>query len=137
MMNKGALGRVYQDDEIIVRQGDKGDFLFVIQQGQVEIFVERDGNEVLLRIVGKNELIGEMAIFRREARSATARARGPTRVLTLDKKNFLRRISEDPSLAFRIIETMSRRISELSQEVADLKVVNKEKVGSKALPPQV
>ena len=136
MLKKGALGRVYQDGEIIVRQGDKGEFLFVIQQGQVEIFIEREGNEIPLRIVGKNELIGEMAIFRREPRSATARACGPARVLTLDKKNFLRRISEDPSLAFRIIETLSRRINELSHEVADLKLVGAGQVGSKALPPR-
>ena len=134
MMNRRALGKIYQDGEIIVRQNEQSDSLFVIQQGQVEIFIERDGHEVPLRVVGKNDLIGEMAIFRREARSATARARGPARVLTLDKKNFLRRISEDPSLAFRIIEAMARRINELSQEVVDLKVNCGETAGAKPSP---
>lgn len=120
-MRTGALGRLYQDGEVITRQGDCGDCLFVIQEGQVEIVVERDGKEIPLRVASKDELIGEMAIFERQLRSATARARGLARVLTLDKKNFLRRISEDPSLAFRIVETMSRRVRELSQQIADLK----------------
>jgi CRP-like cAMP-binding protein len=62
-----------------------------------------------------------MAIFRREVRSATARAFGQVRVLTLDKSNFLKRITEEPSLAFRIIEALSRRISDLSIEVVKLK----------------
>lgn len=120
-MSTGALGRVYQDGEVITCQGDCGDCLFVIQEGHVEIVVERNGKEILLRVASKDELIGEMAIFERQVRSATARARGRARVLTLDKKNFLRRITEDPSLAFRIVETMSRRVRELSQQIADLK----------------
>jgi CRP-like cAMP-binding protein len=62
-----------------------------------------------------------MAIFQKETRSATVRAKGTARVLTLDKKNFLRRINEDPSLAFRIIETMSRRVRELSTQVVELR----------------
>jgi CRP-like cAMP-binding protein len=43
------------------------------------------------------------------------------RVLTVDKRNFLRRLSEDPTLAFRLVETMSRRVRELSDEVIRLK----------------
>ena len=62
-----------------------------------------------------------MAIFEREARMATVRALGPARILSVDKKNFLRRVHEDPSLAYRIVQTMSRRIRELSGEVARLK----------------
>jgi CRP-like cAMP-binding protein len=41
-------------------------------------------------------------------------------VLTVDKKNFMRRVHEDPSLAFRLVETMSHRIRELGEEVARL-----------------
>jgi CRP-like cAMP-binding protein len=56
-----------------------------------------------------------MAIFQREARSATIRALTQTRLLTIDKKAFLSRIEEDPSLAFRIIETLSRRLDKMTQ----------------------
>jgi CRP-like cAMP-binding protein len=48
------------------------------------------------------------------------RALGEARVLTVDKKNFMRRVHEDPSLAFRLVETMSQRIRELGEEVARL-----------------
>lgn len=120
-MKKEKLGRVFQDGEIIVRQGDKGDCLFIVQEGQVQILIENQGEEILLRTAGKNELIGEMAIFRRDVRSATARAQGTVRALTLDRNNFLKRITEEPSLAFRIIEAMSKRICDLSIEVATLK----------------
>jgi CRP-like cAMP-binding protein len=48
-----------------------------------------------------------MAIFDRDVRSATARGIGEVRVLNVDKKNLMRRVHEDPSLAFRLVETMS------------------------------
>jgi len=119
-MSDAALGRFYADGEVIARQGETGDCLFVVQDGTVEIVMVDGDTEVVLRTAGRNELLGEMAIFEREPRSATIRAKGKVRLLTLDKRNFLRRINEDPSLAFRMIETMSHRVRDLSREVADL-----------------
>jgi CRP-like cAMP-binding protein len=49
------------------------------------------------------------------------RALGDVRVLTIDKKTFLRRVHEDPSLAFRILQKMSYRIRELDTELVRLK----------------
>ncbi len=120
-MDQGSLGREYEDGAIIVRQGDTADSMFVIQQGQVEVLSGDADNQVRLRIAREGEFLGEMAIFERIDRSATLRAMGPVRLLTIDKKNLLRRIHEDPSLAFRIVKTMSGRIRELSDEVARLK----------------
>jgi len=120
-MTVGELGKIYQDGETIIRQGEVGDCMYVIQEGQVEVVLEENGRQVPLAIRGEGEFIGEMAIFEREVRMATVRALGKARVLTVDKKNFMRRIHEDPSLAFRLVEAMSRRIRELSNEVALLK----------------
>ena len=117
-MRKGALGRVYRDGETVVRQGGKDDCMYVIQDGQVDVFLEKDGREVPLRVCGKGEIIGEMAIFDRAAHSATVRARGEARILTVDKKGFLRRVQEDPSLAFHILQNMSARIRDLSEKLA-------------------
>ena len=64
-MDQGALGRDYEDGEIIVRQGDAGDSMFVIQEGQVEVLTEKEGQETRLRIAGEGEFMGEMAIFER------------------------------------------------------------------------
>jgi CRP-like cAMP-binding protein len=119
-MSTGALGRVYENGEILVRQGEVGDSMFVIQEGDVEIVVERDGRETVVGESHAGDMLGEMAIFLHERRSATVRAKGQVRALTVDKKNFLRRINEDPSIAFRLVETMSRRVRDLSKELARL-----------------
>lgn len=117
-METGALGKVYQDGEVIIRQGEVGDCMFVIQEGAVEVVLDRDGREVRLAVRKKGDFFGEMAIFEREVRSATVRALGQARVLTVDEKNLLRRIHEDPSLAYRLVQTLSSRIRELSEQVA-------------------
>jgi CRP-like cAMP-binding protein len=120
-MTNGALGKVYQDGEVIICEGEDGHCMFVIQEGEVEVIMDGDNDqEIRLGVRGEGEFFGEMAIFDRDVRSATVRALGVARVLTVDKKNFMRRVHEDPSLAFRLVETMSRRIRELGEEVARL-----------------
>jgi CRP-like cAMP-binding protein len=116
-MDIGALGKMYEDGEVIVQQGEIGNCMFVIQEGQVEVFLEEEGQQTDMAVLSAGDFFGEMAIFDREVRSATVRAIGPARILTVDKKNFLRRISKDPSLAFRLVETMSRRIRSLQSQL--------------------
>jgi len=113
-----SLGKKYKEGEVIFRQGDVGNCMFIIQAGEVEAVAEADGNELRLRTMGPNEFFGEMALFEKEVRTATIRATKPTRVLTIDKKNFLGGIHEDPSLAFRVVETMSHRIRDLTDRLS-------------------
>ena len=95
--------------------------MYVIQAGQVEVLQEREGKEIRLSVLDEGDVFGEMALFEREARSATVRALGDARVLTVDKKTFLRRVHEDPSFAFRILQKMSHRIRELDAELVRVK----------------
>jgi len=112
------LGKEYKEGEVIFRQGETGDCMFVIQTGEVEALAESDGKELRLRTMGPNDFFGEMALFEKDVRTATIRATKPTRVLTIDKKNFLGGIHEDPSLAYRMVQTMSHRIRDLTDRLA-------------------
>jgi flavin-dependent dehydrogenase len=114
----GLLGAIYDDGDVIVRQGEPGDAMYLILDGEATVSVSDDGHETELRTIGPGELFGEMAIFDRVERSATVRARGRVRALTIEKRTLLPRIQEDPSLAFHIIQNMSTRIRDLSRELA-------------------
>ena len=113
-----GLGKEYKKGEVVFRQGDRGNCMFVIQDGEVEAVAEYQGKELRLRTMGRNEFFGEMALFEQEVRTATIRALKPSRILSIDKKNFLGGIHEDPSLAYRIVETMSHRIKDLTDRLA-------------------
>lgn len=116
-MPTGDLGKIYKDGETIIKQGEKGTCMYVIQSGQVEIIRETDSKEMRLAIAGEGDFIGEMAIFESETRSASVRAMGEVRVITVDKGNFIRRVNQDPSIAFRLVNTLIQRIREMNQEM--------------------
>jgi CRP-like cAMP-binding protein len=117
-----TLGREYADREVIVKQGEPGNCMYVVQEGQVEAIAETDDHEMLLRKLGPNDFFGEMALFGTENRSCTIRAKGKARVLTIDKKSFLGGIQEDPSLAFRMVKVMSQRIRDLTSRLAEFEM---------------
>jgi CRP-like cAMP-binding protein len=119
-METSALGKTYQDGEVIIRQGDIGDCMFVIQDGRVSVVKELDSGEVELAVRGPGEFFGEMALFEHETRMATVRAIEKARVLSIDKKSFLSRVHEDPSLAFHLVQALSARVRQLSEEVQRL-----------------
>lgn len=119
-MASGDLGKAYADGEIIIREGDVGDCMYVVQEGQVEVLIGSGEDEVQLDVLDPGAFFGEMAVFERDVRSATVRALGKARVITVDKKNFMRRVHEDPTLAFRLVETMSHRVRNLTERVAEL-----------------
>ncbi|HXV79057.1 MAG TPA: cyclic nucleotide-binding domain-containing protein [Candidatus Binatia bacterium] len=120
-METGGIGKDYRDGEIIVRQGEVGNCMYVIQSGKVEVVEEVNGKIVPLAVLGENDFFGEMAIFEDQVRSATVRALGAVRVLTVDKKTLLRRIQQDPALAFRLLEHLCHRLRKLDFQVARVK----------------
>lgn len=118
-MVTGALGKIYRDREEIIRQGNTGESMYVVQSGRVEVVqITEDGEEQHLAFLEAGNFFGEMSVFERELRSATVRASGEARVLKIDKKTLLRRIREDPLLAVNLLKTMSHRIRVLNAELA-------------------
>ena len=119
-MKEKLLGKVYISGETVIRQGEAGNCMYVIQEGRVEVFVETLDRQIPVCTLGEREFFGEMAIFDRQPRSATVRAVGKARVLTLDRRAFMTRVHQDPSLAFNILQKMSLRIRALDAEVERL-----------------
>lgn len=119
-MKDAGLGRLYKKGEVVVRQGDKGDCMYVIQSGKAEVVQARDGLEILVGHLTDGDVFGEMALFEQQARSATVRAVTDVRALTVDKTIFLRRVHQDPSLAFVVMQKMSKRIRDLDNELSRL-----------------
>lgn len=118
----GALGTIYPDGEMIIREGEMGNCMYVIQAGRVEVIQAGEHGEQHLAFLGPGDFFGEMAVFEREKRSASVRSAGESRVLKVDKKTLLRRIGEDPLLAINLLQTMSHRIRDLNAEIAHHRV---------------
>jgi CRP-like cAMP-binding protein len=120
-MRTGELGIVFDAGQFLFRHGEQGDRMYVIQEGQAEVIVRHDGRETRTATLGPHDFVGEEAMFERVRRRADVRAITSVRVVSVDRRNFLRRMNEDPSLVLRILEQLSRRVCELSDEVARLR----------------
>ncbi len=119
-MRSKKLGNHYKDGEIIIKQGTRGNCLYVIQEGTVEVIHESEDGEVKIAELGKTEFFGEMGLFEEDVRSCTVRALGDARILTIDKRNFLKSIHRDSSLAYRLLEKMSARLREANKKIQSL-----------------
>jgi CRP-like cAMP-binding protein len=95
--------------------------MYVVQSGRAKVIREDGGSQVIVGELEKGDVFGEMSIFDRQPRSATVCANGRARVLTLDKRAFLKRVHEDPSLAYTILQKMSQRLRALDEEVSRLR----------------
>jgi CRP-like cAMP-binding protein len=120
-MREDELGRVYSEGEIIFQEGDEGDRMYVVQAGKVKITKKHDAGELTIATLGPGEIFGEMAMFDRMPRSAAAVAVGEARILGIDKKKLFQSIDRDPTLVFKLIESMSSRIRSLDEEFTKLK----------------
>ena len=97
------LGKKMHDGEILFRQGEAADRMYVIKSGKVEVFRVQDGREVKLGELGNDDFFGEMGSIEDSAWRACVRSKGEAQVFTIDQKFFMRKFHEDPSFAFRIL----------------------------------
>lgn len=116
-VTRRPLGKLYRDGECILYEGDPSEYLFIVQEGQVEIaYDEADRTTGLVRLE-EGDLFGESALFSQAPRTANVRAVGDARVLTLDRQVLLRRLKQDPLLALELLRSISRRIQALENTV--------------------
>ncbi len=79
----GVRGALFEAGQTIVKQGDIGREVYVIQSGEVEVVREERDGEKLLAALGPGEHFGEMAVFQNTRRTATVRARTRVQLLSL------------------------------------------------------
>ena len=111
----------YSDGEVIVREGEVGDRMFIILSGKVRVSRMLNGRPVRLPELKSGDLFGELAIINREVRSATVSAVGNVQLLSIDKESFFQHVYEDPSLAYPVLHRMSEKIRELNAELSQLR----------------
>lgn len=117
MAEDSLLGKKFKDGDIVFKEKSIGKEMYVILSGKVKITKEKSGKEATIAALEEGDFFGEMALFDNSPRSATAIALGDVSVLEIDQKNFLKKISKDPSLAFRMLKKMSQRIRETDERV--------------------
>jgi F420-non-reducing hydrogenase small subunit len=103
-------GSIYDKDEVVFRQGDRGDTMYVIQHGAVEVSRRSEDKDTVLSLLEKGDFFGEMALIDDRTRSATVRTLCRCRLLALTRSSLLSRLRKDPGVALHLLDALSKRI---------------------------
>jgi CRP-like cAMP-binding protein len=103
--------RTFTKGSTILRQGEAGDSLFLIEEGEVDVVDEKNAKKIAT--LKENDVVGEMALVTGQPRSATAVAVTDTRAWVLLKEHFDRILSASPKLALAVKNLVKNRIIEL------------------------
>jgi len=114
-----ASYETFQDGQIIFEEGSNGDWIYVVEEGEVEISKRIGGQKIVIETLKENEMFGEIAYIDKSPRSATATAKGTTVVGIIDRDFFddeFNKISADfqkviKLVAFRLRTTMQRYVA--------------------------
>jgi hypothetical protein len=108
-----AVERVYPPGDALFREGDLGQELVVVIEGDVRVIhIESDGTERLLRRYGPGDHIGELAVLREAPRAATVLAEGGgVRGLVIDGQGIKAILQERPDAAMAMLATLAERLS--------------------------
>ncbi len=111
----------YQKAEAIFRQGEPAERLFLVSNGRVKLHVNSArGSELLVAVVSRGEIFGELAVIDRGPRAMSARAMEESVVFALNGDTFWTLIETHPALARRLLELMARRLRRADQASQDL-----------------
>lgn len=96
----------FKNGEVIFREGELGEVMYVVLEGQVELKLEG----VTVNQVGAGEIFGEMALVDDSNRSATAHAATNCTLAIIDKARFETYVREKPDFATHVMAVMAERL---------------------------
>jgi len=115
-----ASDQVFVPGQIVIRQGESADSIFVILAGRVRVLeASPDANaDVLLGELGEGEILGELGVLRSQARSATVVAVERTHCLVLRHGDFLHVLQTSAELAVSLLRTVAGRLYEADRRLS-------------------
>jgi NADH:quinone reductase (non-electrogenic) len=105
----GIRNQHFEPGDIIFEQGDLGDSVYVIDEGECEVLCKRKGEQELLATLSGGECFGEMALLSDRTRNATIRARTAMNVLIIPKGDFNKLRQSVPAFGSVFTELVKRR----------------------------
>ena len=113
---------VYHPGDILCTEGEPGDRMFIIDQGEVAVLKRgRDGEPAQLTVLRPGEFAGELTLFDRSTRNATLQARYRTSVLELGHDDMQQLLDEHPQLSRALLVSISRHLRSQNWVVAHQK----------------
>lgn len=116
-----SVERSFQPSEFIFWEGDEADYFYVIAQGRIKVVKHASsGKEFIIAFFEPGEMFGEVAVFEGRSYPASAQAIPASKVLGINRQNFLDFLATRPKVALRIINILGGRLRDAQGRLKDL-----------------
>jgi CRP-like cAMP-binding protein len=116
---KSGEVKEYAADEVLMKEGDKADFVVLLLTGGLEVFVQRGDSDVVLTETKPGTITGELAVLCGIPRSASVRAQERSDVLKWSEEAFRTLLLRDPHLSQRIFSQILRTLVDKERALID------------------
>jgi len=110
---------IFGQGQELFHQGDSGDTAYIIIDGNAEVLIDSPGGELAVAKIGKNELVGEIAILCDVPRTATVRADDQVTTLAISKDLFFQMVREYPDMGIEIMRELAQRLEQTNAQLRD------------------
>jgi CRP-like cAMP-binding protein len=114
-----ASYETFQDGQIIFEEGAHGDWIYVVDKGEVEISKNVGGRKIVIEVLKESDIFGEMAYIDKSPRSATATAKGTVVIGIIDRNFFdaeFNKLSANLQMMLKTVAFRLRKTTERSLE---------------------
>jgi CRP/FNR family transcriptional regulator, cyclic AMP receptor protein len=106
IFEKEATPQSFSAGSVIFREGEQGDAMYIVQSGEVDLYV----HDHLVETVGVDGFFGELALLDHVARSGTAVAKADCTLIPINQRHFMFMVEETPFFALAVMRAMSTRL---------------------------
>ncbi len=118
-----STSRTFYKNETIFDEKDEGNALYILVEGRVVIEIRSLQRRISLpkqvMIVKRGQIFGEMAFVERRFRSASARAKGNVRLVSIPSRDFEKLMQDNPLLGFKVMTNLARILSRRLRRMND------------------
>jgi CRP-like cAMP-binding protein len=101
----------FEPGEVVVRQGDSADAVYIIAEGETEVWLtDVDGHEISLGTMGRNTLFGETAVLCQSRRTASVRAKDRVTTFKISARLFLDLVRQSPEIGMQVMTVLAQRL---------------------------
>lgn len=116
--------REFEKDEVIIREREPGNSIFLIGSGSVLVLHGEKGQKIPLLTLYKEDFFGEMALFEERPRSATVIAQEPCVLLEIKGQEFLNLVQAHPNIEIKVFAKLSERLRHMSEKLLSFRLTD-------------
>ena len=104
----------------LFKQGDAGDALYVIMEGDADVLVDTPGGQITVATMGTNDFVGDIAVLCDVPRTATVTATSKLTTMRITKDLFFQLVCQFPQIAIEIMRELAHRLDVTTRQLQDV-----------------